>query len=305
MRPSPMKRLIAMTLVFLMGLTLVSFSAAAEAPHYKMGDTIQDFSVTTAAGETIQFYDLLKEKKAVVLNLWYTTCYYCNLEFPVIESVYQAYKDKLEILALSPFDDLDAVAAYQTENSLSFPMGVDVNRALCTAFAVEGYPTTVVIDHYGVICYIHGGVKDCDAKLYTKVQVNAGDVLSFSYRFSGRESTDQLALQIDDELYLYSGDTDWKQIAIEFPTTGEVEIRFKYHKFNSLQAGEDRACLDSIAILTGEDAQKALAAMPVYPRALEGDEVAVEAVAPAATCAYTSTDESLEPPTHPVLYLTS
>lgn len=96
-------RLLSFIVACTMCLSLFSVAAAEESGGYEVGDKIDDFTITTADDQVIQLSELLKEKKAVVLNLWYIDCYYCNLEFPTIEQVYQAMNDDIEIVALSPF----------------------------------------------------------------------------------------------------------------------------------------------------------------------------------------------------------
>lgn len=125
---------------------------------FGLGDVFVDMSVTDTEGTTYKISDLLKEKKAVVLNFWYINCGPCKSEFPFLEEAYNEYKDSLEVLAIDVVDveDEEGVAAYKAENGLTFPMAVG-NPAYEAAMKIEGYPTTVVIDRYGTIGYIHSG----------------------------------------------------------------------------------------------------------------------------------------------------
>ena len=123
-----------------------------------LGDVMYDFSITTPTGETVTLSEVLKEKQAVMLNFWFSTCGPCANEFPYMEEAYQIYKDKLEIIAMSPsyYDDNASVAAYQKSMGLSFPMAV-CNDNWPGAFGVTGFPTSIMIDRYGVICLIEAG----------------------------------------------------------------------------------------------------------------------------------------------------
>ena len=123
-----------------------------------LGDVMYDFSITTPAGNTLTLSEIFKEKEMVMLNFWFSTCGPCANEFPYMEQAYQQYKDKMEIIAMSPsYYDTDAsVAAYQQSMGLSFPMAV-CNDNWPSAFGVTGYPTSIVIDRYGVICLIEAG----------------------------------------------------------------------------------------------------------------------------------------------------
>jgi len=125
-----------------------------------LGDVMYDFSVTTPSGDAVTLSEIFKEKEMVMLNFWFSTCGPCANEFPYMEEAYQQYKDEMEIIAMSPsyYDNDASVAAYQQSMGLSFPMAV-CNDSWPSAFGITGYPTSIVIDRYGVICLIEvGGV---------------------------------------------------------------------------------------------------------------------------------------------------
>lgn len=122
-----------------------------------VGDVMYDFTITTPDGEKIVLSELLKEKKMVMLNFWYTNCSWCVKEFPVMAEAYNEYKDDIEILALDPMNEgADAVKAFQTNNNLPFVMA-ECPTSWAAVFDVQGYPTSVFIDQYGVICCVESG----------------------------------------------------------------------------------------------------------------------------------------------------
>ena len=121
-----------------------------------LGDVMYDFTVTTPDGEVVNLSKMLEEKKMVLLNFWYTTCTYCVAEFPYMEDAYQQYIDDVGIIAVNPFEEDPAISSFQAQYGLTFPM------AKCPAtwsatFGVSGYPTSVIIDQYGVICLVEAG----------------------------------------------------------------------------------------------------------------------------------------------------
>ena len=132
---------------------------------YKLGDAVMNFSVTTADGTVYVLSELLEEKEAVVLNFWYLQCMPCRMEFPYLQEAYEAYSDKIEILALNPINnDPEAIEAFREELGLTFPMAY-CDPAWEKAMQLTAYPTTVVIDRYGTIALIHTGSID-DAKVF-------------------------------------------------------------------------------------------------------------------------------------------
>lgn len=122
-----------------------------------VGDVMYDFSVTTPANETVTLSEMLSEKKMVVLNFWYTTCTYCVAEFPFMQQAYDQYADDVGIIALNPgMDDATSISLFQSQHGLTFPMA-ECPAAWSATFGISGYPTTVVVDRYGVICLVEAG----------------------------------------------------------------------------------------------------------------------------------------------------
>ncbi len=133
---------------------------------YKLGDVMYDFTVTTYDDkEEMTLSEILKEKDMVLINYWYDGCGYCLQEFPEMDEVYKRYSDSVEVLALSPVDDDDAIAAYMKKyigegalpaEGLSFPVAYD-DQGIIANFAPSGAPTSIIVDRYGVVCLVMVG----------------------------------------------------------------------------------------------------------------------------------------------------
>ena len=132
---------------------------------YELGDVMYDFTLTDINGNSYKLSEMLETKDMVMLNFWYVECSNCFYEFPYVNTVYEAYKDDIEILAINdyPNDTLDDVKAYPTDylgEDLQMPLfkvGNGENELTLNKFPSEGYPTTVIIDRYGVITMIEVG----------------------------------------------------------------------------------------------------------------------------------------------------
>ncbi len=123
-----------------------------------LGDVMYDFTVMESDGAEIKLSDVLKEKELVVLNFWYTTCSWCVEEFPLMNELYQDYKDDIEVIALNNYasDSNDSVKAFKAQYNLSFPMA-KCPTSWSNTFAIQGYPTSIFVDRYGVICAVESG----------------------------------------------------------------------------------------------------------------------------------------------------
>ena len=120
-----------------------------------LGDVMYDFEVTTAKGEKVVLSEMLKEKKMVLINFFYTTCGPCANEFPYMQEAYNEWKDSVGIIAIDPLDGQN-VETFQNQMGLTFPMA-GCPASWSTTFGVTGYPTSIVVDRYGVICLIEVG----------------------------------------------------------------------------------------------------------------------------------------------------
>ncbi len=121
----------------------------------------------------------------------------------------------------------------------------------------------------------NAGVDETTAAVYATVTANAGDVLSFEYVMSSEAGMDYLMLEVDGKMIeIFSGE-ETGVYAYAFETEGEHAVTLAYVKDTAALGGEDYALIDNLQVLTGDAAAAALAALPVYPRVLEGTEYQV------------------------------
>ena len=122
------------------------------------GQAMPDFTAQLTDGTTVTLSELLKTKEVVVLNLFATWCGPCQGEFPEMETVYQQYKDKMEIVALSAYegDDMETLRQFKEEMGVSFPMG-QAGTDIINNVEIPGYPTSLIIDRNGQVAYYGAG----------------------------------------------------------------------------------------------------------------------------------------------------
>lgn len=127
---------------------------------YGLGSVMRDFSVTTTDGKVFNLAETLEEKKCVMINFFYTTCNPCIQEFPFINTVANKFLDDVAVIAINPTgmpsETEEAVRAFKEQYNLTLDMA-KTGGDLAAAFGVEGYPTSVFIDRYGVVCLIEAG----------------------------------------------------------------------------------------------------------------------------------------------------
>ena len=125
---------------------------------YSEGDIMHDFTVTTIEGERFKLSEVLKEKRAVLINFWYSACDPCRAEFPYMQQAYEEYKDEIAIIGLNHYgkDTEEIIRAFAGSLGLTFEFAKDYTD-LPYAFNVDAYPTSIIVDRYGMICVIEEG----------------------------------------------------------------------------------------------------------------------------------------------------
>lgn len=135
---------------------------ASSGTLYRLGDVMYDFSFTEVGGGRFTLSEVLAQKKAVMLNFWYAACIPCQSEFPAIEKVYKEYSDRLGIIALSNQDSANAIATFKRDHNLTFNMAPD-QAGVTGLFGVTAFPTTVMIDRYGVVAYSYTSAETSES----------------------------------------------------------------------------------------------------------------------------------------------
>ncbi len=148
----------------LSGDTVITLSALAaydtvpSDAKIDLGDPMIDFTFTDLDGNKHVASEILKEKKALVLNFWFTTCNPCAAEFPYLQKAYDAHKDSVALVAVNPYetDTEESIKAFRDQNKLTFPMA-DADSVWASVMNITAYPTTVVIDRFGYVAFYHVG----------------------------------------------------------------------------------------------------------------------------------------------------
>ncbi|HUE75003.1 MAG TPA: TlpA disulfide reductase family protein [Pirellulaceae bacterium] len=88
--------------------------------------------------------------KVVVLDFWGVWCGPCRAAMPHLKELYAKHKeDGLVVIGIHTTNQGEKVAEYVQEESLPWPVAVDVEKKTVTAFKVDSYPDYYVIDRTG------------------------------------------------------------------------------------------------------------------------------------------------------------
>ncbi len=107
-----------------------------------------DFTLTTLDGGQIKLSSL--KGRVVVVNFWASWCGPCREEAPVLERVWQQYKDKDVVVVGVAYTDTEKNAkAYLQEFNNSYPNGLDIGTKISEMYNIQGVPETFIIDRDG------------------------------------------------------------------------------------------------------------------------------------------------------------
>ncbi|MDA2392009.1 MULTISPECIES: redoxin domain-containing protein [Bacillus] len=120
----------------------------------EIGKSAPDFTLTKLDGINVKLSDL--KGKKVILNFWATWCGPCQQEMPDMEAFYKEHKENVEILAVNytPSEKgggEEKVSNFAKEKGITFPILLDKNIDVTTAYKVITIPTSYFIDTKGVI----------------------------------------------------------------------------------------------------------------------------------------------------------
>ena len=115
---------------------------ATEAARAKVNFTLADIT-----GKSWRLSDL--KGKVVLVNFWATWCPPCRKEMPDLEALQAQFKNQgLIVLAVSD-EKAPVVKAFIAKNSYTFPILLDLDRAVNKAYDVEGIPKSFIYDRRG------------------------------------------------------------------------------------------------------------------------------------------------------------
>jgi len=118
-----------------------------------------DFSFTTLEGQTIS--NALLRGKVVLLDFWGTWCGPCRESVPTLLAIRKKYLQRpVELVGVSSDQDEQAWKRFIASNHMDWPEYIDLTGQVRERFAVDSYPTYVVVDRDGIIRFRQSGFSE-------------------------------------------------------------------------------------------------------------------------------------------------
>lgn len=107
-----------------------------------------DFELTTFEGDTFRLSDF--RGQVVVVNFWASWCGPCRDEAPVLQDLWERYREQGVVLVGVDYADVEANArAFIAEFGITYPNGPDTGTRISEHYRIQGVPETFVIDQAG------------------------------------------------------------------------------------------------------------------------------------------------------------
>lgn len=141
--------------------TLTELASQTVKVGAEVGNTAPAFTTLTRNNEVITLADL--RGKVVLVNFWGTWCAPCEREMPELQALHERFHtDGLVVVGLAVRDTPEAVDAFITEHSLTFPIALDDSLSITRSYGVIGQPTTLLIGKNGIILHTFHSMVTAD-----------------------------------------------------------------------------------------------------------------------------------------------
>ena len=158
-----------LTSYFLLLTSLLPTSAYAEKQKIpQVGDLAPGFALYSLEGEN-KYIRLSKlcgkevkkegKKYIVVLNFFATHCIPCKKELPILQKVYEKYKDKDVMVFLIDSEKIEKrkLSRFLKNRKVTIPVLLDPYKKTYQRYGLYGLPALFVIDEDGKIYFLYKG----------------------------------------------------------------------------------------------------------------------------------------------------
>jgi cytochrome c biogenesis protein CcmG/thiol:disulfide interchange protein DsbE len=143
------------------GITKVDLGAGAAATSPVVGSVPPAFSGVSYDGKPVSLADYAG--RPVWLTFGASWCPDCRTESADVEAIYKANKDKgLAVLGVFISEPAADIAGYAQRAGLTFPITVDQNEAIASAYRTMGIPTHFFIGADGKVREVRIGALSKD-----------------------------------------------------------------------------------------------------------------------------------------------
>jgi cytochrome oxidase Cu insertion factor (SCO1/SenC/PrrC family) len=139
--------------------------ARPEGSSQTASDTFKPFSLKTLSGEKKTLKDFLN--KVTLVSFFFPRCPYCNVELPLIQRIYDKYKDRgLSVVWVNTVpEEAGLIAGWQMAKNLTVPVLIGGGQeSLQRDYHINSTPSTYLLDENGRVLFREDGYTPGDEK---------------------------------------------------------------------------------------------------------------------------------------------
>lgn len=138
------------------------------------GETAPAFTATDIDGNEFRLADY--RGKIVVVNFWATWCPQCDDELPEFEAIWRELGDQgVQFVGVAMDDTYSAVSEVAEAQDITFPLIVEDESLITSAYGVTAAPETFIVDAEGNVAYLHIGAVDADTLMSELAELMKAD----------------------------------------------------------------------------------------------------------------------------------
>lgn len=134
------------------------------------GQPAPDFTLTSFEGEE---FTLSKMRgKVVLVNFWASWCVPCEDEAEALESAWEHFQDRGDVLFLGvDYSDTETKAlAFLQRFGVTYPNAPDLGTRVSQAYGITGVPETFIIDKTGTISFVMIGPFQSAGQIISSIE---------------------------------------------------------------------------------------------------------------------------------------
>lgn len=156
LQPTPQKRRFPFVYIVIVGVLLAAVLGLmagwlkdSKTTTLTVGQKLEDFTLTTFAGESYRLSDL--SGKVILVNFWASWCTSCDEEGAMLEEVWQQVNasDEILFMGVDYVDTEKPALEYLDLNQITYPNGPDLGSRISALFKIKGVPETFLIGKDG------------------------------------------------------------------------------------------------------------------------------------------------------------
>lgn len=104
-----------------------------------------------------------KNEKPVVLDFWASWCPNCQRSMPVLNKLYDKYKDKIEVIGVNIQENESTIKSFVESYGINFPIVLDPDGAISRSYGVNYTNVHILIEKNGEVKkLIPGDISESD-----------------------------------------------------------------------------------------------------------------------------------------------